>query len=34
MKNDSLPRDEILFRVFGPGVQKVAHPWFTGPQQQ
>ena len=28
MRNDSLARNEILFRVFGPEVQKVAHPCF------
>ena len=28
MRNDSLARNEILFCVFGPGVQKVAHPWL------
>ena len=27
MRNYSLARNEILFCVFGPGVQKVAHPW-------
>ena len=26
MRNYSLARNEILFCVFGPGVQKVAHP--------
>ena len=29
MRNYSLARNEILFWVFGPGVQKVAHPWST-----
>ena len=30
MRNYSLARNEILFCVFGPGVQKVAHPCSIG----